>query len=103
MSETQFGFRSAVFSIQVLFQRCRDVNCDVYACFVDYMKAFDQVRHTKVLQKTSLDGKDLRIIGNLYWNQRACVRVDRDTNITWCKAGMRAVSCNFQSVLGMYL
>lgn len=88
ISDTQFGFRSAVgtrealFSIQVLFQRCRDVNCDVYACFIDYKKAFDQVRHTKmmeVLQKAGLDGKDLKIIRNLYWNQRACVSVDRET------------------------
>ena len=47
VSATQFGFRDAVgtrealFSIQVLFQRCRDVNCDVFACFIDYQKAFD--------------------------------------------------------------
>jgi len=57
----------------VLFQRCRDVNCDVYACFIDDRNAFDQVRQTKmmkVLQKTDLDGKDLKIIRNLYWNQR---------------------------------
>jgi len=33
----------------------------------------------EVLQKTGLDGKDLKIIRNLYWNQRACVRVGGET------------------------
>lgn len=42
MSNTQFGFRASVgtiqtlFGIQVLFQGSRYVNCDVYACFIDY-------------------------------------------------------------------
>lgn len=47
LGRTQFGFRNALgirealFCVQVLFQRCRDMNCDVYACFVNYQKAFD--------------------------------------------------------------
>lgn len=38
MSESQFSFRisvgtrKALFSIQILFQRCRDINCDVFPC-----------------------------------------------------------------------
>ncbi|KAL1447598.1 hypothetical protein WDU94_009869 [Cyamophila willieti] len=85
ISDTQFGFRRAVgtrealFSIQVLFQRCRDVNCDVYACFIDYQKAFDRVQHSKmmeVLEKVGLDHKDLKIIANLYWNQVASVKLE---------------------------
>lgn len=85
VSDSQFGFRKAVgtqealFSIQVLFQRCRDVNCDIFACFIDYKKAFDRVQHAKmieVLQKTGIDTKDLKIIRNLYWNQVSSVRLD---------------------------
>lgn len=81
----QFGFvnavgtREALFSVQVLFQKCRDVSCDVFACLIDYKKAFDRVRHDQmidVLKKTGMDGKDLRIIANLYWNQSAVLRVD---------------------------
>lgn len=74
-----FGTREAMFGIQVLIQRCRDVNVDVFACFVDYEKAFDTVQHDKlirILSQLGLDGRDLRIIGNLYWNQSASVRVD---------------------------
>lgn len=29
-----------------------------------------------VLKKTGMNGKDLRIIANLYWNQSAVLRVD---------------------------
>lgn len=87
ISSTQFGFRNAfgtreaLFSIQVLFQRCRDVNCEIYACFIDYQKAFDRVKHQKmveILKGIGLDDKDLRIIVNLYWNQSASVRLDRE-------------------------
>uniref|UniRef100_A0A8D8SMX4 Craniofacial development protein 2 n=1 Tax=Cacopsylla melanoneura TaxID=428564 RepID=A0A8D8SMX4_9HEMI len=99
VSESQFGFRRAVgtrealFSIQVLFQRCRDVNCDIYACFVDYQKAFDRVQHSKMikaLQETGLDGKDLKIIANLYWNQVSSVKLEgENTNNVQILRGVR--------------
>lgn len=97
--ETQFGFRNglgtreALFAIQVLIQRCRDVNCDVYVCFLDYTKAFDRCQHEKLLDLLTdigLDGKDIRIIANLYWGQKATVRVDnRQTEYIDIKRGVR--------------
>lgn len=83
MGDTQFGFRKAtgtreaLFCIQVLFQRCRDMNCDIHACFIDYQKAFDRVKHDKlieIMKKIGIDNKDLQIIKNLYWNQKAQIR-----------------------------
>lgn len=56
ISPTQFGFRNAVgtrevlFNVQVLFQRCRDMYVDVYAYFIDYQKAFDRVQHHKMVE-----------------------------------------------------
>lgn len=85
IGRSQFGFRNgfdtweAMFSTQVLIQRCRDVNVDVYVCFVDYEKAFDTIQHEKmvnILEEIRLDGRDIHIIANLYWNQKATVRVD---------------------------
>lgn len=85
IGDTQFGFRSgfgtreALFTLQVLIQRCRDVNKDVYACFIDLEKAFDKIKHEKmmtILQTTGVDDKDIRIIANLYWRQKAAVRVE---------------------------
>lgn len=99
ISPNQFGFikgvgtREALFAVQVLFQRCRDMNCDVYACLIDYQKAFDRVKHemrVKILKETSIDGKDLRIIGNLYWNQVANLRVEGEhTDYVKIKRGVR--------------
>uniref|UniRef100_A0A8D8PQH9 Craniofacial development protein 2 n=1 Tax=Cacopsylla melanoneura TaxID=428564 RepID=A0A8D8PQH9_9HEMI len=99
VSDSQFGFRRAVgtrealFSIQVLFQRCRDVSCPIYACFIDYKKAFDRVQHVKmieVLQKTGIDAKDLRIIRYLYWNQVASVKLeDHNTGDIQIMRGVR--------------
>ena len=47
------------------------------ACFIDYEKAFDRVNHVKMiqcLQDIGIEGKDLRLIKNLYWSQKAFVR-----------------------------
>ena len=44
-----------------------------------YTKAFDRVRHDetiKELTKLRIDGKDLRIIKNMYWEQTAAMRVE---------------------------
>ncbi|KAF6198774.1 hypothetical protein GE061_006796 [Apolygus lucorum] len=74
-----FGTREALFALQVLVQKCLDQQCSVYACFVDFEKAFDNVRHEKldrILQEVGLDFKDVRLMRNLYWNQTAQVRVD---------------------------
>ena len=85
VNDTQFGFRNglgtreALFSINVLTQRARDMNVEVYACFVDYRKAFDCVQHQKlaeILRATGVDEGDLRIITELYWHQTARVRVE---------------------------
>ena len=65
----------------MLAERCLDVQKEIFICFVDYEKAFDKVRHEiliDILKNLMLDGKDLRIIKNLYWNQRAAVRVAGD-------------------------
>lgn len=84
ISNTQFGFRNAMgtrealFAFNVLAQRCMDVNQPMYVCFLDYNKAFDKVRHNRLLQllrDKNLDMKDIRIISNLYFNQVASVRI----------------------------
>jgi hypothetical protein len=85
MSDTQFGFRNglgtreALFATNVLIQRCRDMNTDIYACFIDYQKAFDTVRHSKMIEiliSAGIDKRDIRIITELYWGQNAEIKVD---------------------------
>ena len=52
-----------------------------FMCFIDYEKAFDKVRHPQlieILQNLNIDGKDLRLITNLYWSQQAAVNIDNN-------------------------
>lgn len=89
MDDAQFGFRNglgtreALFSLSILTQRCRDMNVDVYACFIDYRKAFDCVNHQKmieILRSTGIDEQDLRVVSELYWHQTATVEIERTTS-----------------------
>lgn len=88
ISDTQFGFRNglgtreALFALNVMSQRCLDMNQDMYLCFIDYTKAFDKVRHDqllKLLKEKNLDSRDINIISNLYYNQRAVIQVEENT------------------------
>lgn len=55
IEDTQSGFlqglgtRETLFSIQVLVQRCRDINCDTFMFFVDFEKVFDKGQHEKMI------------------------------------------------------
>ena len=81
----QFGFengfetREAIFSIQTLVQSCQDQKKDVFMCFIDYEKAFDNVKHDLLilyLKDLDLDSKDIRLISNMYWHQKADIRLN---------------------------
>ena len=85
VEETQFGFRpcsgtrEGIFSFNILGQKHLEVYQDIYTCFIDYSKVFDRVHHFQLIQclkRIDIDVKDIRIIGNLYWQQykleRAC-------------------------------
>lgn len=77
-----FGTREAIFSLQTLIQNCQDQRKDAYICFIDYEKAFDNVRHDLLisyLRELGLDDKDIRLIINLYWNQKAEIRVNNSS------------------------
>lgn len=99
VDKTQFGFRNgfgtreALFSLNVLTQRCRDMNVNVFACFIDYRKAFDCVKHHKmieILKETGVDQQEIKIISNLYWHQVAEVRVETATSdVVLIKRGVR--------------
>ena len=43
------GTREGIFNLRVICECYSKVNQDVYACFIDYEKAFDQVNHEKIL------------------------------------------------------
>ena len=99
VDEAQFGFRpgrgtrEGIFSFNILAQKHIELNKELYICFIDYAKAFDRVKHENLvecLNKIGVDGKDVRIITNLYWHQKAAIRVDKDiSDYTPIQRGVR--------------
>ena len=92
-SETQFGFmtdkstRNAIFSLRTLM-----VQKDLYLCLIDYSMAFDEVKHSDqcdILLRHNCNGKYLRVIRNLYWEQAATIKTDNDCSVykPICKGG----------------
>ena len=72
------GTRNVIYVIRMLSERNIEHQQNIYACFIDYKKAFDRVRHKnlfKLLKNIRIDDKDYRIIYNLYRNQRGAVKL----------------------------
>jgi len=88
LSESQMGFRKgkgtrdAIFQLRMTCERSMEVNKNIYLCFIDYQKAFDRVRHDKLVEVTEKAGipeLERRLIINLYWEQQALLRWKNDT------------------------
>ena len=87
IGEEQYGFmegkgtRNAIFNMRMITERAIEVQKEVFMCFIDYEKAFDKVRHPQlieILKNLNIDGKDIRLITNLYWSQQAAVNIDNN-------------------------
>ena len=83
-SEEQAGFRKysgtrdGIFNIKIIVEKYIEMQKDVFACFIDYSKAFDTVKHEQLiscLRKTDIDESDIALIGNLYWQQTTKIRL----------------------------
>ena len=84
VGSTQFGFRlgsgtrEGIFCFNVLAQKHIEVDQDLYTCFIDYSKAFDRVHHDQLivsLERIGIVGRDIRVIANLFWHQKAAIRI----------------------------
>ena len=87
VDKAQFGFRkgcgtrNATFMLRTVIERAVEKQKDLYMCFIDFEKAFDTVRHEMLMERLrqiGVDAADLRVITNLYWGQRALVRIGDD-------------------------
>ncbi|GFN99673.1 serine/threonine-protein phosphatase 6 regulatory ankyrin repeat subunit b [Plakobranchus ocellatus] len=77
------GTTNAIYILRTLIERALEVQKDVYLCFIDYTKAFDRVRHDEIIKQLTqlkIDGKDFRIIKNMYWDQKAAMRVEGEVS-----------------------
>ena len=87
------GTRNAIYILRTLAERAIEMQRDIFLCFIDYSKAFDRVKHKELMQMLSeldVDGKDLRLIRNLYWDQKAAIKIwDQISNYVDIKRGVR--------------
>ena len=81
-SANQFGFKDrhgteeCIFSLKEVINYYFDHNTTVFACFVDFSKAFDRVEHCRLFQKLIRRGIPLFIIRILsYWYSFQCLAV----------------------------
>ena len=63
----------------MLCERRLEFDEELFVCFVDFEKAFDRVKWTKLFEipkKIGVDWRDRRLIMNLYIQQTAVVRTE---------------------------
>ena len=87
------GTREGLFCFNTIAQKHVEVDQDLYTCFIDYSKAFDRIHHATLiecLEKIGMDGKDIRIITNLYWHQKAAIKIENELSpFTSIRRGVR--------------
>ena len=62
-----------------MIERALEEQKEVYLYFIDYTEAFDKVWHDEIIRQLTqlkIDGKDLWVIKNMYWEQTAAMQVD---------------------------
>ena len=75
------GTTNAIYVLRTVIERSIEVQQDLYSCFIDFSKAFDTVKHDKLiqmLQDINIDDKDLQLIKNMYWQQTAAIKVNNN-------------------------
>ena len=73
------GRRKSIFTLRMICERSIEMQNDIYLCFINYTKAFDKVKHVQLLdmlQDLDIDGKGIRLLRNLYWEQTAGVKIE---------------------------
>ena len=72
-----------------IIEKARELQKNIYFCFIDYAKAFDLAGHNKlwkILQKMGITDHLNCILRNLYAGQEAIVRTRHET-IDWFQIG----------------
>ena len=83
------GTRDQTANIRCIIKKAREVQKNIYFCFIDYSKAFDCVEHNKVwkiLKEMGIPDHLTCLLRNLYESQEATVRTGHGTT-DWFKIG----------------
>ena len=83
------GTRNQIANICWIIKKSRELQKNIYFCFIDYAKAFDCVDHNKlwkILKEMGLPYHLTRLLRNLYAGQEAIVRTEHGTTV-WFQIG----------------
>ena len=90
----------------MLIENALEIGKNIYLCFIDYEKAFDEVRHVelmRILKNIGIDGKDLRLIETLCRKQRVALRIENKLKEwTKIKRGVRQGCCMSPDFFNLY-
>ena len=76
------GTREQIANICWIIDKVRELQKNIYFCFIDYAKAFDCVDHNKlwkILQEMRIPDHLTRLLRNLYTGQEATIRTGHET------------------------
>ena len=83
------GTRDQIAKILWIIKKAREFQKNIYFCFIDYMKAFDYVVHSKlwkILKEMKIPDHLTCLLRNLYAGQEATVRTGHGTK-DWFQIG----------------
>ena len=83
------GTRDQIANIHWIIEKARELQKNIYFCFIDYAKAFGCVDHNKlwkILQEMGIPDHLTCLLRNLYAGQEAVVRI-RHGRMNWFKIG----------------
>ena len=66
--------------MRIISERTLEIDEELCISFIDWQKAFDRIKWTKlmqVLKRTGVDWRERRLISKLYMDQRVKIRLDR--------------------------
>ena len=95
LPDVQAGFRKGrgtkdqIANIRWIIKRARELQKNIYFCFIDYAKAFDCVDHNKlwkILEEMGIPDQLTYLLRNLYAGQEATVRTRHGTT-DWFEIG----------------
>ena len=84
------GTRDQIVNIRWIMEKAREIQKNIYFCFIDYAKAFDCVEHHKqwkILKEMGIPDHLTCLLKNLYASQEATVRTGHGTTTDWFQIG----------------
>jgi hypothetical protein len=112
VGEDQFGFRrgkgtrDAIGMLRIISELTLVIYEELYACFIDWQKAFDRVNWTKLMQilkGTGIDWRERRLISKLYMEQSVKIRLDQEeTRSVKTGRGVRQGCCLSPILFNLY-